>query len=333
MSLIFVVSTGRCGSGLLSRLLREHPDVLSLSQSLFGKASLGRRLAGRLDGRQFWKRIADPDPSMDAMVRDGLMVPEFVYPYETGRFNFRTGVPGISHMTLPALTSDPDGLYDVLAAEIPRWPTRSVPDQYRRLWSILSGDHRRSAVVERTCCSIRFVADLRRAFPEARFVYLSRDGVDCALAMSEHAAFRLPVLARLLRAIGQTSPAGPTHPADYPVFDAKLTMECGIPPTAFGAMWSAMTRLGAATLSAMPRDSWISLRFERLVGDPAGTLRDLAQFLGITAPPQWTSWAAGQVVPLQADAPRLLCGAEHAELRAVCAPGYEVDRQLQAAHR
>ena len=32
MELTFVVGTGRCGSTLLSRLLREHPDVLSMSE-------------------------------------------------------------------------------------------------------------------------------------------------------------------------------------------------------------------------------------------------------------------------------------------------------------
>ena len=32
MQLTFVVGTGRCGSTLLSRLLREHPDVLSMSE-------------------------------------------------------------------------------------------------------------------------------------------------------------------------------------------------------------------------------------------------------------------------------------------------------------
>ncbi len=32
MQLTFVVGTGRCGSTLLSRLLREHRDVLSMSE-------------------------------------------------------------------------------------------------------------------------------------------------------------------------------------------------------------------------------------------------------------------------------------------------------------
>src|SRR6266536_994570 len=83
------------------------------------------------------RRSSAAIPTIDAVVRDGVPVPELVYPYGVGRYPTEGGTPGICHMTLPMLTPDPDGLYDELAAEIPSWPPRPVPEQYQRLFTWL----------------------------------------------------------------------------------------------------------------------------------------------------------------------------------------------------
>jgi len=334
MSLTFVVSTGRCGSTLLSRLLRANPDILSLSE-LFGLVSIEERLAGRLDGRDFWHQLADPVPFIDAMARDGLAIPEFLYPYATGRFAPETGVPFISHMTLPMLTDDPDHLYDRLAAVVPDWPARPVPDHYRHLFSLLSRKFGGSVIVERTGGSIRSVAHLRRAFPEARFIYLSRDGMDCALSMSKHAGCRLPVLIEAARArAGQRPPADqPAQPGTrFPTFDPKAIMGSGIPLASFGDFWSTMTVDGAVDLAGLPLDRWTSLRYEELLRDPAASLRRLAGFLGAASPPEWLSWAADQIEPARAGASTALVSADLDALRAACSPGYAADEALRTRH-
>jgi len=295
MSLAFVVSTGRCGSALLSQLLQEHPDILSISE-LFGYVSIKDRLAGRLNGEDFWRRLADPVPFIDALARDGLAPPEFRYPYATGRFSPETGVPFISHVTLPMLTDDPDRLYFWLASIVPSWPDRPVADHYRHLFALLSGRFGGSVIVERTGGSIRSVAHLRRAFPEARFVYLSRDGMDCALSLRKHDETR------------------------------------GIPLASFGEFWSTMTVAGAAELAEVPLDRWIGLRYEHLLDDPTASLRLLARFLGVASPPEWLSSAAGQVKPARIGTSAMLNPEDFAALRAACAPGYAADEALHAQH-
>ncbi|MER6563284.1 sulfotransferase [Streptomyces sp. NPDC001027] len=328
MALTFVINTGRCGSTLLSQLLHEHPDVLSISE-LFGIVPIKGRLDGRLDGREFWRQIAEPVPLMDAMVRGGLALPEFRYPYETGRFDPEAGVPFISHMTLPALTDTPDALYDRLAVRVSRWPARQVADHYRHLFSWLASHLGRSVVVERTGGSITFVAELRRAFPEARFVYLSRDGVDCALSMSKHAGTRIPVL---VEAAGTNIRAAlaPGPVTRHLTLDAKSIMECDIPLPAFGARWSAMTRSGAAELTRMPFGIWTAMRYEQLLLDPVTSLRRLAGFLEVAAPPEWLSSAASQVDPARVGAANLLDPEVLAPLRAACSSGYRADRALHS---
>jgi hypothetical protein len=336
MNLAFVVSTGRCGSTLLSQLLHAHPDVLSVSE-LFGLVSIKDQLSGHMDGRGFWRQIADPVPFIDAMVRDGLTLPEFLYPYTTGRFVPETGVPFISHMTLPPLSDDPDGVYDWLATIVPRWPDRPVADHYRHLFSLLSGRFGGAVTVERTGGSIRAVAHLRRAFPEAVFIYLSRDGMDSALSMSKHAGARLPVLAERAAARARAAQRPPVDRTPrpgtrFPTLDAKLIMECDIPLAWFGDFWSTMTLNGATELAEMPTERWTAIRYEQLVLDPATSLLRLARFLDVSASPEWLSWATKQVKPDRIGPSAALSSKELAELRAACSPGYAADEALHAQH-
>src|ERR1035438_581523 len=77
--LTFVVGTGRCGSTMLSAILREHPDVLSMSE-FFGTlrtALRGSRFPeGELDGRELWHLLASPFPMLDEMISSGLRIAE-----------------------------------------------------------------------------------------------------------------------------------------------------------------------------------------------------------------------------------------------------------------
>ena len=79
--LTFVVGTGRCGSTMLSAMLGEHPDVLSMSE-FFGTlrvgmaslpASRGSFLKRDLDGSEFWELLASPFRMMDEMIASGAI--------------------------------------------------------------------------------------------------------------------------------------------------------------------------------------------------------------------------------------------------------------------
>ncbi|MCM4084178.1 sulfotransferase [Paractinoplanes hotanensis] len=342
MAPTFVISTGRCGSTLLSRMLRLHPEVLSLSELLSTVRNRGC-LEGAPDGAEFWRMLSDPDPAVDIMVAEGLKVSEFIYPYGRGRYNSVDGVPAICTMTLPMLTDDPDGLHDELAAEISGWPARPIADQYRHLFTWLAARFDRPVVVERSGGSLGLLPRLREQFPEARFVYLTRDGADSALSMSHHPGFWLMLAGReAARIAGVATPEqlGPdqvrlippdlgralTDPAALPGL-----LRRDVPVTAFGALWSAMTCEGADELLRLPADAWMMTSYEDLVADTPGELSRLAEFLDIPAKDTWLAAAAGLVDGGQhrgssALDPRLL-----AALRRSCAPGAAIDAELAAA--
>ncbi|WP_371784236.1 sulfotransferase [Streptosporangium subroseum] len=342
MTPTFVISTGRCGSTLVSQMLRVHSEVLSLSE-LFSTVRNRGYLDGAPDGARFWRMLSEPDPAMDVMVAEGLKVSELIYPYGTGRFDPAKGVPAICHMTLPMLTDDPDALHDELAAEVPTWPARPIADQYRALFAYLAERLDRPVVVERSGASLEMVPLLRERFPEARFIYLTRDGADSALSMSRHAGFRLRLLGReAARIAGVTSPdqLGPdqfrllpselgrllTTPSELPQL-----MRRDIPVTAFGALWSGMTCEGADELLRLPNEKWMMTSYEALVADAPAELTRLAGFLGVPATASWLDKAARLVDPDRRAASARLDARLLAALRRSCAPGSTVDAMLAAA--
>jgi hypothetical protein len=195
----FIVSAGRSGSTLLSRILGRHPDVLCLDELFASIQQLDPDKEVR--GPEFWSALVEPDLVFNALIRSGVTVPEFGYTRlpETRFGADRGGVPAIGLMTLPHLTERPDDLLDQLAAEVPLWPTRPAREHYRELISWFSARFGGTAVVERSGYSLDSVQWMRSCFPEARFVHLHRKGADAALSMSRHPLFRqLGVLQEML---------------------------------------------------------------------------------------------------------------------------------------
>lgn len=118
----FIVGTGRCGSTLLSNLLRQHPDILSLSEFF----SLATDLGGRIDAcfpsqpmsaEAFLGLVAARLPKTNLMYRHDVAMDEVLYrPAADARYTVETGVPAILQTTLPHLSHDPEALFDEVCA-------------------------------------------------------------------------------------------------------------------------------------------------------------------------------------------------------------------------
>lgn len=136
----FVVGTGRCGSTMLSNMLRDHPKVLSLSEIfalIYDPAAPAILPLEPMDGRQFWAVVAGLGPFVRFMLQHGLGKPELLYSFDapSARFSAQTGVPAILLTALPHLTEDHEALFDVLQVEVTTWPSAPVGEQYRRLFN------------------------------------------------------------------------------------------------------------------------------------------------------------------------------------------------------
>jgi hypothetical protein len=347
MHLTFVVSTGRCGSTMLSRIFNKHPDVLSLSEffrAVTDDTTQSKVPTGDLDGPELWRLFSATSPQTDGFVLANLATAEMCYPYNRGRFDPAVGVPAICHATLPLLTDDPDALFDYLAAEVSSWPKRSATEQYEAIFATLAKRLNRHAVVERSGASLVLVPTFRQLFPDARFVFLYRDGVDSALSMSHHSAFRYQaILAEAYRVTGlppwtPLSDIEAVAPDEFkgvltPPFDALRFKLFPIPLATFGASWAWQTRVGAAALSGAPLDTLFMLKYEKLLADPTAELTALANFIGITVRPDWLEAASALIEPSRAGAATArLDPGTLAALNDACEPGTDTVASLESQY-
>lgn len=348
MPLTIVVGTGRCGSTMLSRMLHMHPAVLSLSEfwNIFPQKEVSLPFHD-MTGEEFWQRITVIDTDMDALAVAGIHEEENA---PRGRFDPANGVPAICRV-LALLTDDPDALYDSLALEVPAWPRRPMADHCRALFAALATTLGRPAVVERTGNGVSLVPVLRQQFPEAKFVFLHRNGPDTAMSMSRHATYRLGVMRMVAEAVsGSSSAESPLRremvPAEFksagpeyfnglisPPFDRERFMASPLPLAIFGWLWSWATRTGTSEIWEVPHDRWMTLRYENLLTDTRPELSRLADFMGIPAEPQWLERTCQYVERGRpGSAAARLHPSDLIELRAACAAGARAFDLLEAEH-
>lgn len=339
--LTFIVGTGRSGSTALSRIMRVHPGILSLSEFL---SSLGDPAIAfpeePIGGDAFWKLLSDTENPMTRLFRNGVTMEEFVYPRKPGRFSSETGIPRISWMTLPHLTDDPDGLLDELERQVKTWPPRTNPEHCEALFELLRARFDKRVIVERSGFSLHWVPYLHKAFPEARFVHLYRNGPDCALSMSRHAGFRLIHLQQdIFRIAGIKRPselterhiaALPPHLAGLlaPRLDPELIWKADLPLASFGTMWSEMIGAGIAALAEIPAAQRMAVAYEEILDAPDRELSRLAAFAGETAPAAWLDEARTMLDAGRRGLAQHLPPPDRAALEEACAPGM---RALAAA--
>ncbi|WP_281291460.1 sulfotransferase [Streptomyces botrytidirepellens] len=335
-NLTFIVGTGRCGSTAMSQVVNLHPDVLSISE-LFASIPDPELLSETpLSGPEFWGYLCRPNPVTNSMIKNGATTPEFLYPrlpkrrYDAGT----TGIPAISVMVLPHLTDDPDALLDELEPVVTAWPTRAPADHWRALFAALAARFGGpGAVVERTGLSIGRVPEMRRCFPEARFLHLYREGPDCAVSMSRHYSFRMiPLLREMADHCGLDSPyqLTPAHAAQLPPdlapllterYDPALVTERHIPLAEFGTLWSETIIDGLAKLEEVPASLRTTMSFETLLDEPEKELVRLAEFLGVEPLPAWLDAATALLDSGRRGNALKLAEEERAALLDACAPG------------
>ena len=329
---VFIVGTGRCGSTMLSNMVRLHPQLLSVSEFFTSLTSKAFRRSNAT-GQDVFRWLDTQSPGGRALLRNGFVVDEFLYPLGAGARYAAGEVPPILCATLPHLTAKHESLWDDLAPALRARGDAPVAQHYRFVFEWLAERFEKELWIERSGLSLPYVPVLAAQFPDARFVHIVRDGRDTALSMSRHHYFRLRVQSeeRLL-AIGidpsrpfnllGTSPWVPySEWLWFQFFSAKRYRRTEIPLDAFGRFWSRVLLNGAAALDALPPERVLSLRYETVLAEPR---RELERFIRFVGPEfqsdRWLGACVDLVRPISPRWPDL--GAEDLErLAAACQPG------------
>jgi len=341
----FIVGTGRCGSTMLSNMLREHPSVLSLSE-FYSMITDGERLvepfsAKPMDGSQFWSLMAAITPMPSFVLRHRVPCNEFLYPCDSAdaRYSRETGVPAILMTTLPFLTVDHDVLFDVLGSEVANWPPAPVAEHYQHMFDWLANRFDKRLWVERSGTSLGRVEHLVSIFPDAKFVHVTRDGRDAAISMSKHPAFALYIgLSRLQQYLG-VDPIESADRSNLPSVPAELLPflperfhhsalgAFSVPAQVCGSHWSQQIGSGLPMLASLSTDRLLTLRYEDFFADAKGQLNKLAAFLGEDyVDEEWSARCAATVRQPRSTW-RDLPEAEVRALTEACRPGFEALRE------
>lgn len=336
----FVVCTGRCGSTMLSNMLRDHPGILSLSE-FFSMITDGDQTrapfsSDPLDGEEFWSIIADIGRFYSFFLRHGLHFPELLYPVEdpASKFSSRTGVPGILLTALPHLTGAHDAVFDRLSQEVVAWPRAMIREHYQRLFGWLGALFGKRQWVERSG-SLVYLEGMLSVFPDARFVHLVRDGRDAVLSMQKHDAWRVGLTwQRIAESLGVDPIASPdrTHIDRVPAelrpflpehFDAAAFRALKTPLAACAGNWVYQLEVGLKILGSLPDDRLLTLRYEDFFADPAKQPNALAAFLGDEFVDEDWSARCSATVRKPCSTWRDLSADDARALAEACRPGFE----------
>ncbi len=288
---VFVVSTGRCGSTMLSDMVRLHPRMLSVSEFL---ACLADRalVGGAMDGKAMLRRFGTLAPVGKALVRNGLLVSEYLYRFGPDSRFGPHDVPAIMGATLPHLSDDPEALWDELVPVVRSWGRDTPAGHYRHFFEWLARRFDRDIWIERSGASLFYVPALASLFPDARFVHIHRDGRDTAMSMQRHHIFRLYAnVASALKRVGLdpfspanwpgTSPWMPWFtPLRFRFFSAKRFQEREMGLPLFGWLWSNMIERGTRHLAALDADRVLTMRYESVLESPREEMSRFIDFVG-----------------------------------------------------
>lgn len=319
---------------MISDLLNRHPDILSLSEFFvpLGPEAFTLR---RPDGERIWKLLTTQSPGLHAMLKDGHVVDEALYPYDDPGARYRAAdMPPIIAVTLPHLTETPEALLDALEPRVRARPRMPLADQYRALFGDLAAMLDRRVWVERSGGTLMHAAKLLRMFPEARVIHVYRDGRDTAMSMSRHHNFRVLVGAiKRCRRLGidpqKAFRADRGNPLD-PLIQRLVFSVLDIDRTAalptledFGRFWSDLILVGLESFAGLPPERLLNIRFEEVQAAPREKLDELIRFIDPSlADAAWLDEVAAIPRPARSKFQSLPAEVQAALARA-CAPGLE----------
>ena len=287
---VFILSTGRCGSTMVSNILNRHPRVLSLSE-FFGFLGLNAFRHQRPTGDQMWRLYSRQSARTRLFLREPF--DELLYPVDdpTARFTLRN-VPTILCVALPHLTDRHENLFDEFEPVVRRQPRQPVADHYRRHFEWLGDRFGRDVWVERSGGSLLLASTLLPHFPEARVIHVYRDGRETALSMNRHPPFRtLLAIFRKFRSWGIDAAASMVK-AEHPdwlkaqietlmatVINPDRLPYDQVPLADFAELWSLMIEMGHRIFGHFPPDRLLPVRFEDMQADPENQIRRLIRFI------------------------------------------------------
>jgi putative sulfotransferase len=295
---------------MLSDLIAAEPDTLSVQESLAVRKLDLWKSDDKITGSEYWNILARPSLQWEVAVRIGAISAEIRYP-ATGRWGGDpAAIPPIALVTLPAISDDPDSLFDLLDARVPSFPAQTLAQHHLMFIDSLASLQQRRRWVERSGGSCEVAGPLLEKLPIDRVVYLARDMADTASSMSRQLDFQFSSIRTELLFRCGFDPYD-DFPRSRSVGDRQIPteMRCLLPEQLtletlserggkveqHKLTWLHMSYAAEVALTEHPPPSLLRMRYEDLVAAPEEQLTRLAEFLGFADPAGWVVEAAKRV--------------------------------------
>ena len=332
---VIVLSSGRCGSTMLSDMLNLHPDILSISE-FFTFHSMALFSRWRMTGNGMWNVLTRQPQLVRYLLKQDYE--ELLYPFDDPGSRFgRDNVPPVLCVTLPHLTNRYEGLFDELEPVVRNFPSQSPANHCRSLFGWLCERFDRKVWVERSGGSSMYASRLINRFPEAKVINMHRDGRDVALSMFHHHPFRgiAPYIIALQKRRYDPFRVEAKHSEFRDSMALRLQplkylSRFPIPMPAdrleiahFGAIWSSMVGAAQDFIQNLPPEQVLDVRFDDLQKNAERELRRIIRF--VSSDPEnedWVREAAGIPRPSRSKFAGL-DPEERAALTEACRPGLE----------
>ncbi len=246
--LVFVLGTGRCGSSLLHEVLAQHPDVGFLSN--IEDRTNAPASVGRWNG-EIYRRLP----------------PSFT---EKGRVRFAPseGYRILERRVSPAMCRS---FRDLTSVDASPW----LADRFRRFFRTRAEAQRASVFLHKFTGWPR-AGFIHAVFPQARFVHVIRDGRAVAsslLQMPWWNGFQGP----------DAWTWGPLAPADRRAWETSGRSFAVLA----GLEWKLLMEAFEAAKSGIPSEQWLDVKYEDLLVDPKGTVKDVLGHIGLAWTPEF----------------------------------------------
>jgi Sulfotransferase family len=295
----FIIGNGRCGSTLLSELIAKQPETLAI-QEFAGGGNFDEGPEEALTGAAYWNILKKPSIAMSTLFRIDAQPSEVRYP-SNGRWADRlTQLPRILITTLPAISSDPDALFDSLSHRVANFPVQKMARHHLMFFDLLATMTGRRRWVERSGGSSLFAPFLLREYPTATFIHLTRGLTASARSMSRHPSFRLYDLrVEFVGACGfdpytdrpRPDVQVPEHLQRYlpERLTADALAERGRNEERFRFLCAFKSNIAEQAFLDSPPKALLRVRYEDLVAEPIAQLSRIGEYLEFD---DWRDWAA-----------------------------------------
>ena len=284
----FIVGTGRCGSTLLSKMIRENEQVASIFEYFSGLDPNQCYSLEPLDAESFAALHCKASTITSMVLERGYPIAEVSYPFDApgARFSRHSGIPSILGATLSSFpVEDPDALYEEVRTFMLSLPPRPAADQHLAFFEWIVERLGKRVWVERSGGSIHHLGELNTLFPDARFLHIHRAGEEVALSMREHHVFRLGISLMYGLQPGPRDSQRDAQAADARNGDPiSQLLESHPAAEHFGSAWTDQLLRGFRALRKLDARQYRELRFEDLIEHPLEVLEEAVDFLELPNP-------------------------------------------------